>query len=169
MLKSPKSILYNRGSQFFISNIEQSWACVLRIFRSFIQIFLSRTNWEFPETLRKSKSVLRSRNYLFSAPDPFRLNLCPWFRLRLPLQSLPYIVWTIGYRLYLTKLSLNDFLLLFITKPSCSKNPPTPLTPPILPPSEPPGTEMDSLHTRWKSRVPPDPQMRDRSEKGRVP
>ena len=57
-------------------------------------------------------------------------------------------LWTIGYRLYLTKLSLNDFLLLFITKPSCSKNPPTPLTPPILPPSEPPGTEMDSLHTR---------------------
>ena len=35
--------------------------------------------------------VLRSRNYLFSAPAPFRLQLCPLFRLRLLLQLLLYI------------------------------------------------------------------------------
>ena len=35
--------------------------------------------------------VLRSRNYLFSAPAPFRLQLCPLFRLRLRLQLLLYI------------------------------------------------------------------------------
>ena len=32
-------------------------------------------------------------------------------------KKIPYLqyMWTIGYRLYLTKLSINDFLKLFIT------------------------------------------------------